>query len=71
HSLLWKRFVRRSSYDPVHWVMMLQTSSLVTWSKYEMPRILRKYLISTACIFRSSSTCSIPRCSTASWVMLV
>ena len=35
--------------------LLARTSSLVTWSLYEMRSILRKYLISMACILLWSS----------------
>ena len=42
--------VRRSSYSPMAFPILAFTSSLVMWSLYEIPRSLRKHLISNACI---------------------
>ena len=42
--------VRRSSYGPMAFPILAFTSSLVMWSLYEIPRSLRKDLISSACI---------------------
>ena len=41
--------VRRSSYGPTAFPILAFTSSLVMWSLYEIPRSLRKHLISSAC----------------------
>ena len=45
--------VRRSSYGPVAFPILVFTSSLVMWSLYEIPRSLWKHLISNACILLS------------------
>ena len=42
--------VRRSSRGPIACWILARTSSLVTWSLYEMCSILRTHLISMACI---------------------
>ena len=42
--------VRRSSYGPMAFPILVFTSLLVMWSLYETPRSLRKHLISNACI---------------------
>ena len=47
--------VRRCSCGPISCWILARTSSLVTWSLYEMRSILRKYLISMACILLWSS----------------
>ena len=47
--------VRRSSCGPIACLVLAQTSSLVTWSLYEMRSILQKHLISMACILLLSS----------------
>ena len=47
--------VRRSSYGPMAFPILAFTSSLVMWSLYEIPRSLRKHLISNACILLSMS----------------
>ena len=47
--------VRRSSCGPIACWILAQTSSLVTWSLYEMCGILRLHLISMACILLSIS----------------
>ena len=47
--------VRRSSYSPMAFPILAFTSPLVMWSLYEIPRSLRKHLISNACIFLSMS----------------
>ena len=46
---------RRSSYGPIAFPILVFTSSLVMWSLYEIPRSLRKHLISNACILLSTS----------------
>ena len=46
----------RSSCGPTACWILARTSSLVTWSLYEMGSILRKHLISMACILLLSST---------------
>ena len=48
--------VRRSSYGPMAFPILAFTSSLVMWSLYEIPRSLRKHLISNACILHACST---------------
>ena len=47
--------VRRSSCGPTACWILAQTSSLVTWSMYEMRSILQQHLISMACILLWSS----------------
>ena len=47
--------VRRSSYGPMAFPILAFTSSLVTWSLYEIPRSLQKHLISNTCILLSMS----------------
>ena len=47
--------VKRSSYGPMAFPILAFTSSLVMWSLYEIPRSLRKHLISNACILLSMS----------------
>ena len=47
--------VRRSSCGPIACWILARTSSLVTWSLYEMCSILRQYLISVACILLCST----------------
>ena len=47
--------VKRSSYGPMAFPILAFTSSLVMWSLYEIPRSLRKHLISSACILLSMS----------------
>ena len=47
--------VKRSSYGPMVFPILTFTSSLVMWSLYEIPRSLRKHLISNACILLSMS----------------
>ena len=47
--------VKRSSYSPMAFPILAFTSSLVMWSLYEIPRSLRKHLISNACILLSMS----------------
>ena len=47
--------VRRSSYGPMAFPILAFTSSLVMRSLYEIPRSLRKHLISSACILLSMS----------------
>ena len=47
--------VRRSSCGPIAWWILARTSSLVTWSLYEMRGILRWHLIPVACILLWSS----------------
>ena len=47
--------VRSSSYSPMAAWIFLRTSSLVTWSLYEMFNSLRYHLISKACILFSNS----------------
>ena len=47
--------VRRSSYGSIACWILAQISSLVMWSLYEMRSILRRHLISMACIFLWSS----------------
>ena len=47
--------VRRSSCGQVACWILAQTSSLVTWSLYEMRGILQQHLISMACILLKSS----------------
>ena len=47
--------VRRSSYCPMAFLILAFTSSLVMWSLYEIPRSMRKHLISNACILLSMS----------------
>ena len=47
--------VRSSSYSPMAALIFLRTSSLVTWSLYEMFNSLRLHLISKACVLFSSS----------------
>ena len=49
------RMVRRSSCGRIACWILARTSSLVTWSLYEMCSILRQHLISTACILFWSS----------------
>ena len=48
--------VRRSSYGPMAFPILVFTSSLVMWSLYEIPRSLRKHLLSNACILHACST---------------
>ena len=50
--------VRRSSCGPIACWILARTSSLVTWSLYEMSRILREHLISMACVLLWSSAVS-------------
>ena len=45
----------RSSYSPMAFPILAFTSSLIMWSLYEIPRSLRKRLISNACILLSMS----------------
>ena len=47
--------VRSLSYSPMAAWIFLQTSSLVTWSLYEMSNSLRYHLISKACVLFSNS----------------
>ena len=47
--------VRRSSYGPMAFPILVFTSSLVMWSLYEIPRSLQKHLLSNACILLSMS----------------
>ena len=47
--------VRSSSYSPVAASIFLRTSSLVTWSLYEMFNSLRQHLISKASVLFSNS----------------
>ena len=47
--------IRRSSCGPIACWTLARTSSLVTWSLYEMRNILRQHLISMTCIFLWSS----------------
>ena len=47
--------VRSSSYSPMAAWIFLRTSSLVTWSLYEMFNSLRQHLISQACVLFSNS----------------
>ena len=47
--------VKRSSYGPMAFPILAFTSSLVMWSLYDIPRSLRKHLISNACILLSMS----------------
>ena len=47
--------VRSSSYSPMAAWVFLRTSSLVTWSLYEMFNSLREHLISKACVLFSNS----------------
>ena len=54
-SLCLFTIVRRSSCGPIACLVLAQTSSLVTWSLYEMRSILQKHLISMACILLLSS----------------
>ena len=49
-SLRLLTIVRRSSCGPIACWILAWTSSLVTWSLYEMRSILRQHLISMACI---------------------
>ena len=43
--------IRSSSYSPMAVWIFLRTSSLITWSMYEMFNSLRLHLISKACVF--------------------
>ena len=54
-SLRFFTMVRRSSCGPIACWILTQTSSLVTWSLYEMRSILRQHLISMGCILLWSS----------------
>ena len=54
-SLRFFPMVRRSSCGPIACCILARTSSLVTWSLYEMRSILRQHLISMACILLWSS----------------
>ena len=47
--------VRRSSYGPMAFPILVFTSSLAMWSLYQIPRSLQKHLISNACILLSMS----------------
>ena len=47
--------VRRSSCGPVACWILARTSSLVTWSLYEICSILQQHIISMACILLWSS----------------
>ena len=47
--------VRSSSYSPMAAWIFLRTSSVVTWSLYEMFNSLRQHLISKACVLFSNS----------------
>ena len=47
--------VKRSSYGPMAFPVLAFISLLVMWSLYEIPRSLRKHLISNACILLSMS----------------
>ena len=49
------RMVRRSSRSPIVCWILARTSSLVSWSLYEMHSILRYHLISLACFLLWSS----------------
>lgn len=42
--------VRRSSYGPMVFPILIFTTSLVMWSLYQILRSLRKHFISSACI---------------------
>ena len=50
---------RRSSCGPIAYWILARTSSLVTWSLYEMHSILQKHCISMACILLWSSAVSV------------
>ena len=54
-SLRLLTMVRGFSCGPVACWILVRTSSLVTWSLYEMRSILRHHLISMACILCSSA----------------
>ena len=54
-SLRFCTTIRRSSCGPIACQILARTSSLVTWSLYEMRSILRPHLISMACILLRSS----------------
>ena len=47
--------VRRFSYGPMAFPFLAFTSSFLMWSLYEIPRSLRKHLVSNACILLSMS----------------
>ena len=51
--------VRRSSYGPMAFLILPFTSWLVMWSLHEIPRSLRKHLISSACILLSMSAVTV------------
>ena len=55
YSLRLFTMVRNTSCGPIDCWILARTSSLVTWSLYEMRSILRKHLISMACILLWSS----------------
>ena len=50
-SLHMYTMVRRPSCRPIACWILTRTSSLVTWSLYEMRSVLRSHLISMACTF--------------------